>query len=54
MAILFEFKYRSMLRKKVFTVQVVRPWQRLPREAVAALFQETFKVSVDRALRDLS
>jgi len=34
---------------KFFTVRGVRPWQRLPREAVAAPSLAVFKARLDRA-----
>jgi len=37
--------------KKFFNVRVVRPWHRLPREAVAAPSLEVVKTRLDRALR---
>jgi len=40
-------------RKKVFTVRVVRPWQRLPREAGDDSSLATFKARLDGALTDL-
>jgi len=41
------------IRKKYFTVRVVRHWHRLPREVVAALSLETLKLRLDRALSNL-
>jgi len=40
-------------RKKFFTVKVVRPWHRLPREAVAAPSLAVFKARLDGALSSL-
>ena len=39
-----EGRFRLDIRKKFFTVRVVRPWHRLPREAVAGPSLEGFKV----------
>ncbi|KFR09036.1 hypothetical protein Y956_03918, partial [Nipponia nippon] len=41
------------LRKKFFTVRVVRHWKRLPREAVDAPSLEVFKARLDGALSNL-
>ena len=41
------------IRKKSFTVRVVRHWNRLPRDVVGALSLETFKVRLDKALGNL-
>ncbi|KFW69921.1 hypothetical protein AS28_02964 [Pygoscelis adeliae] len=41
------------VRKKFFTMRVVKHWNRLPREAVDAPSLETFKVRLDRALSNL-
>ena len=38
------------IRKKFYTIRVVRHWNRLSREVVDALSLETFKVRLDRAL----
>ena len=41
------------VRKKFFTVRVVRPWNRLPREAVDAPSLEVLKARLDGALGNL-
>jgi len=41
------------MRKKVFTLRVVRPWPRLPREAVAAPSLAVFKARLEGALSTL-
>ncbi|KFQ95990.1 hypothetical protein Y956_08704, partial [Nipponia nippon] len=41
------------LRKKFFTVRVVRHWLRLPREVVDAPSLELFKARLDGALSNL-
>jgi len=41
------------MRKKFFTMRVVRPWHRLPREAVAAPSLAVFKDGLDGALSSL-
>ena len=42
-----EGRCRLDVRKKFFTVRVVRHWNRLPRQAVAAPFLEVFKARMD-------
>ena len=41
------------IRKKSFTVRVVRHWNRLPRDVVDALSLETIKARLDQALSNL-
>ena len=41
------------IRKKFFTIRVVRHWNRLPRDVVDAPSLETFKVRLDQALGNL-
>ncbi|KFQ29194.1 hypothetical protein N332_04037, partial [Mesitornis unicolor] len=48
-----EGRFRLGIRKKFFTVRVVRHWHRLPREAVDAPSLEVFKARLDRALSSL-
>ncbi|KFQ27652.1 hypothetical protein N332_03650, partial [Mesitornis unicolor] len=48
-----EGRFRLIIRKKFFTVRVVRHWHRLPREAVDAPSLEVFKARLDRALGNL-
>ena len=40
-------------RNKIFTVRVVKHWNRLHREVVDALCLETFKVRLDQALSNV-
>jgi len=42
-----------MQGRNFFTMGVVRPWHRLPREAVAAPSLEVFKARLDGALSNL-
>jgi len=48
-----EGRFRLEIRKKFFTVMVVRHWNRLPREVVAVLFLEVLKARLDGALSSL-
>ncbi|KFR15110.1 hypothetical protein N306_04253, partial [Opisthocomus hoazin] len=48
-----EGRFRFDIRKKFFTMRVVRHWTRLPREAVAAPSLAVFKARLDRALSNL-
>ncbi|KAK4831769.1 hypothetical protein QYF61_018995 [Mycteria americana] len=48
-----EGRFRLDLRKKFFTVRVMRHWNRLPTEVVEAPSLETFKVSLDGDLNNL-
>ncbi|KFQ33862.1 hypothetical protein N332_12470, partial [Mesitornis unicolor] len=48
-----EGRFRLDMRKKFFTVRVMRHWHRLPREAVDAPSLEVFKARLDRALGNL-
>ena len=45
--------FKVDIRKKFFTMRVVRHWNRLPREAVAAPSLEVFKARLDGALSSL-
>ena len=46
-------RFRLDIRKKSFTVGVVRHWNRLPSGVVDVLSLETFKVKLDKALGNL-
>jgi len=48
-----EGRFRLDIRKNFFTLKVVRPWHRLPREAVAAPTLAVFKARLDGALSNL-
>jgi len=48
-----EGRLRLDIRKKLFTMRVVRHWHRLPREAVAASSLAVFKARLDGALGNL-
>ncbi|KFU87275.1 hypothetical protein M959_05315, partial [Chaetura pelagica] len=48
-----EGRFRLDIRKKFFSVRVVRHWSRLPREAVDAPSLEVFKSRLDGALSNL-
>ena len=48
-----EGRLRLDIRKKFFTVRVVRHWNRLPREVVNASSLEMFKARLDGALSNL-
>ena len=48
-----EGRFRLDIRKKLFTMRVLRPWHRLPREAVDAPSLEVFKAKLDGALSKL-
>ena len=45
--------FRLDIRRIFFTVRVVKPWRRLPREVVNAPSLETFKVRLDGAVSNL-
>ena len=48
-----EGRFRLDKKKKLFTMRVVRRWNRLPSEVVDAPSQEVFKVRLDGALCNL-
>ncbi|KFQ36834.1 hypothetical protein N332_05429, partial [Mesitornis unicolor] len=48
-----EGRFRLDMRKKFFTVRVMRHWHRLPREAMDAPSLEVFKARLDEALGSL-
>ncbi|KGL90863.1 hypothetical protein N301_09915, partial [Charadrius vociferus] len=48
-----EGRFRLNIRKKFFTLRVIRHWNRFPREAVEAPSLEVFKARLDVALGNL-
>ncbi|KFU87242.1 hypothetical protein M959_05276, partial [Chaetura pelagica] len=48
-----EGRFRLDIKKKFFTIRVVRNWNGLPREAVDAPSLEVFKARLDKALCNL-
>ena len=48
-----EGRFRLDIRKKFFTMRVVKHWNRLPREVVAAPSLEVLKARLDGALSNL-
>ncbi|KFM05389.1 hypothetical protein AS27_15826, partial [Aptenodytes forsteri] len=48
-----EGRFRLDIRKKFFTLRVVKHWHRLPREVVDAPSLQTFKARLDGALSNL-
>jgi len=48
-----EGRFRLDIRKKFFTMRVVKHWSRFPRKAVAAPSLEVFKGRLDGALSNL-
>ena len=48
-----EKRFRLDIRKKYFTLRVMRHWCRLPRKVVNAPSLETYKVRVDAALSNM-
>ncbi|KFR15971.1 hypothetical protein N306_08517, partial [Opisthocomus hoazin] len=48
-----EGRFTLDIRRKFFTMRVVRHWNRLPREAVDAPSLEVFKARLDGALSSL-
>ena len=50
---LHQGRFRSDIRKKIFSKTAVRQWHRLPREVVESPSLEVFKNRVDVALMDV-
>jgi len=48
-----ESRFTLHIRKKLFTVRMVRHWNRLTSKAVIATSLEAFKARLDKTLRNL-
>ena len=48
-----EGRFRLDIRKKYFTMKMMRHWNRLPSDVVDASSLETFKARLDKALGNL-
>ncbi|KFP88808.1 hypothetical protein N310_12894, partial [Acanthisitta chloris] len=48
-----EEKFRLYIRKKFFTMRVMRHWNRLPRESVDSPILAVYKARLDEALSNL-
>jgi len=48
-----ESRFRLDIRKKFFTMRMVKHWNRLPREVVEAQSLETFQARLDGTLSNL-
>ena len=48
-----EGRFRLDIRRKFYTIRVVRQWHRLPGEVVDVPSLETVKITLDRALSNL-
>ncbi|KFZ60770.1 hypothetical protein N338_04078, partial [Podiceps cristatus] len=48
-----EGRYQLDIRKKFFTMRMVKHWNRLPREVIEAPSLDTFKARLDVALGNL-
>jgi len=48
-----EGRFRLHIKKKFFTMRLVKHWNRLPRETVDAPSLEPFKARLDRVLSNL-
>ncbi|KFQ08839.1 hypothetical protein N330_01415, partial [Leptosomus discolor] len=46
-------RFRFDIRKKLFTIRVVKHWNSLPREATEAPYLETSKIRLNGALGNL-
>ena len=52
-ALKWKGRFRLDMRKNIFTMRVMKPWHRLPREVGDASSLESFKLRLDRALSNV-